>query len=76
MAFLATEIMPKEIFTSENCIYWIKKPEFKNWKMAIYSKENDEFRLVDNRNPPKETSKFNRKDCGYMVAMEVKTELS
>lgn len=40
-------IIKNKNFTSENCIYWIKTKDFKNWKLAIYNAEKEASNIQD-----------------------------
>jgi len=68
--------MKNKTFTSENCIYWIKTTDFKNFKLAIYNSEKEEFRLIT-KLPERETIVVKKENCtSYIVNTKVDLEMS
>ena len=68
-------IIKNKNFTSENCIYWIKTKDFKNWKLAIYNAEKEEFRLIT-KLPERETIIIKKENVtSYIVNTNIDVDM-
>ena len=66
----------RKTFTSENCLYWVKKEGSNVRKLSVYDSESNCFRLINNKEPTRETTLIKREEgVSYGIAFGIETTL-